>query len=135
VTANDLSRFLSQPNPPLTYAVTAGNLANGDVLSGALATTAISGSLTGAYPITQGTLAATSNYGLTFVGGILVVTATPDFGVSPNRYIAPVTTFETAQSDLTPCSPGDLALALDRAGSVVVFGARQWDRQQYVTCH
>jgi len=125
VTANDLSRPFSQPNPPLTFAVTAGNLANGDVLSGALTTPAISGSLAGPYPITQGTLAATSNYGLTFIGGTLVVMTVPDFGVSPNKYIAPGPTVETSQSGLTLCSPGDLALVLDRAGSVVVFGAQQ----------
>ncbi len=131
-TANNLSRPSSQPNPPLTFAVTAGNLVNGDALSGALATIADNSSLAGSYPITQGTLAAMSNYALTFVNGTLVVTSTPeltvtrDFGVSPNRFLPPVSELEPPLSGLTPCSPGDLVSMFERSGRVVLFGAQRW---------
>jgi hypothetical protein len=50
---------------------------NGDTLSGALATTAVSTSNVGGYAITQGTLAAGNNYNVTFTTGTLTVTARP----------------------------------------------------------
>ena len=46
----------------LTYTVGGQGLANGDTLSGTLATAAGLTSNVGAYAITQGTLAANSNY-------------------------------------------------------------------------
>jgi len=74
VTANDLSRIYGDANPTLTYTVGGQGLANGDTLSGALATTATTTSNVGTYGVTQGTLAASSNYALTFTGGNLSVT-------------------------------------------------------------
>ncbi|MEA2952641.1 MAG: hypothetical protein QOJ96_2161, partial [Alphaproteobacteria bacterium] len=50
---------------------------NGDTLSGLLATTATATSNVGAYAITQGTLASSANYALTYVGANLAVTAAP----------------------------------------------------------
>jgi MBG domain-containing protein len=73
VTANAQSRVYGGANPALTY-VSSG-LVNGDTLSGGLATTATTTSNVGNYGITQGTLAATSNYALTYVGSNLAVTA------------------------------------------------------------
>jgi MBG domain (YGX type) len=67
VTASAQSRLYGAANPTLTY-VSSG-LVNGDTLSGLLATAATTTSNVGAYAITQGTLAATSNYTLTYVGG------------------------------------------------------------------
>jgi hypothetical protein len=65
-------------NPTLTYTVGGSGLVNGDTLSGALATTATTTSNVGNYAITQGTLAASSNYALTgFTGANLAVTARP----------------------------------------------------------
>src|SRR5439155_14696539 len=64
VTANDKTKAFGDPNPPLTFTVGGSGLVNGDVLTGALATTATTTSPKGLYPITQGTLAATSNYAL-----------------------------------------------------------------------
>ncbi len=90
VTADDLTRGFGQANPALTYTITTGSLFNGDALSGNLATTANATSVAGPYPITQGTLAGSANYTLTFVDGILTVipaTATPNFGVSPDMFI------------------------------------------------
>jgi hypothetical protein len=75
VTANAQSRLYGAANPTLTYA--SSGLVNGNTLSGLLATTATNTSNVGGYGITQGTLAATSNYALTYVGANLAVTAAP----------------------------------------------------------
>ena len=77
VTANPQSRAYGAANPTLTYA--AAGLVNGDTLTGALATTATATSsvLGSPYAITQGTLAASPNYALTYVGANLTVTAAP----------------------------------------------------------
>jgi hypothetical protein len=75
VTANALSRIYGNANPALTYGVTGDGLVNGDTLSGALATSATAASNVGTYAITQGDLAASSNYALTYVGANLGVTA------------------------------------------------------------
>ena len=73
VTANAQSRVYGAANPTLTYNET--GLVNGDTLTGALATTATTTSNVGAYGITQGTLAASSNYTLSYTGANLTVTA------------------------------------------------------------
>jgi hypothetical protein len=80
VSANAQTKVYGAAVPTLTYAVT--GLVNGDtaagVLSGALATTATTGSGVGGYAITQGTLALTSaNYTLAFTGSTLTVTTAP----------------------------------------------------------
>jgi hypothetical protein len=75
VTANAQSRLYGAANPALTY--TSAGLSNGDTLSGGLATTATTTSNVGAYAITQGSLAATANYALTYVGANLNVAAAP----------------------------------------------------------
>ena len=69
VTADAQSRIYGAANSTLTY-VSSG-LVNGDTLSGLLATTATTTSNVGAYAITQGTLAASANYALTYVGANL----------------------------------------------------------------
>ncbi len=78
ITADDQSRGFGAVNPTLTYTVGGDGLVNGDDLSGALATTATAASPTGDYAITQGTLAASSNYDLTaFTPGTLTVGLSP----------------------------------------------------------
>jgi len=77
VTADNLSRIYGNANPALTYTVGGQGLANGDQLGGSLATTAGLTSGIGNYAITQGSLVASSNYDLTFVGGQLTVTPRP----------------------------------------------------------
>jgi hypothetical protein len=72
VTANAQSRAYGGANPTLTYVAT--GLINGDTLTGALATTVGALSNVGAYGITQGTLAASSNYALTYTENDLTVT-------------------------------------------------------------
>ncbi|WP_413208136.1 beta strand repeat-containing protein, partial [Rhodospirillum sp. A1_3_36] len=75
VTADNKSRTYGDANPTLTYKVTSGSLVNGDSLSGALATTATTANSVGTYAITQGTLAASSNYTLSYTSGTLTVSA------------------------------------------------------------
>ena len=81
VTANPLSRQFGAPNPPLTYVVGAttatSGLVNGDVLTGALSTTATQTSPSGDYLILQGTLAASSNYTFTYTGAVLKIALPP----------------------------------------------------------
>lgn len=75
ITANPATRLQSDPNPALTYTLGGNGLVNGDSLSGALATTATAGSPVGVYPITQGTLAASANYAVSFTGNDLTILA------------------------------------------------------------
>jgi hypothetical protein len=74
VTADAKSRAVGDANPALTWQVGGSGLVNGDTLSGALATSATTSSDAGVYGITQGTLAASSNYAFSFVGANLTVT-------------------------------------------------------------
>ncbi len=74
VTANDLSRIYGDANPPLTFTVGGLGLVNGDQLTGELATTADPTTNVGTAAITQGTLAASPNYDVTFVDGLLTIT-------------------------------------------------------------
>lgn len=74
VTADAASRVHGDANPVLTYQVGGSGLVNGDTLSGALATSATAASNVGVYGITQGTLAASSNYAFTYVGADLTIT-------------------------------------------------------------
>ncbi|WP_163365747.1 MBG domain-containing protein, partial [Enterobacter asburiae] len=68
----------------LTYRITSGQLFNGDQFSGALARDA--GSAVGFYAINRGTLAASSNYVLSFNGSILEIKALPS---DPSSQVAP----------------------------------------------
>jgi hypothetical protein len=77
VTASNLSRVYGDANPLLTFTVGGLGLVNGDQLSGALATTAGATTGVGNVAITQGNLAATANYILTFNPGILSITPRP----------------------------------------------------------
>jgi hypothetical protein len=75
VTADTLNRLYGAANPILTY--TAAGLVNGDTpsgtFSGGLTTAATAASGVGPYAITQGTLAASTNYSLTYTGANLTV--------------------------------------------------------------
>jgi filamentous hemagglutinin family protein len=98
VSANDQSRTYGDANPTLTYGVTSGSLVNGDSLSGALATTATSTSTVGTYGIAQGTLAASSNYNLTYTPGVLTVMARPT-SATPQ---VPISSPSTVSTSSTP---------------------------------
>ncbi|TFZ54721.1 filamentous hemagglutinin N-terminal domain-containing protein, partial [Methylorubrum sp. Q1] len=77
VTATGQNRVYGDANPALTYQVGGRGLVSGDALTGELVTTADARSTIGAYAIGQGTLAATSNYAVSYVGADLTVTARP----------------------------------------------------------
>ena len=99
-------------NPTLTYAET--GLVNGDTLTGALATTAtVTSNVAGSpYAITQGTLAASSNYTLSYVGANLTVTEQPVIPVINNPPV-----IDSAQFGVYPSSfVSDNALGYDDYG-------------------
>jgi hypothetical protein len=66
VTADAKSKVFGAADPALTYQVASGSLVGSDSLTGALIRDL--GSAVGTYAIQQGTLSASSNYNLTFVG-------------------------------------------------------------------
>ncbi|MCA3428323.1 MAG: hypothetical protein INF71_01835 [Roseomonas sp.] len=76
VQATNLARDYGFANPPLTYRITSGSLANGDSFAGSLATNAGLLSQAGSYAITQGSLALSANYTMSFVPGTLTVRPT-----------------------------------------------------------
>ena len=61
--------------PAFTYGFTLGQLVNGDLLKGGLATSANASSPAGLYTIGQGSLSASNNYDLHFVTGALTIDA------------------------------------------------------------
>ncbi|MBB3462839.1 beta strand repeat-containing protein [Rhizobium sp. BK377] len=74
VIAGDVSRTYGDANPTLGYSVGGAGLVGGDALSGALTTAATASSGVGSYAIGRGSLAASSNYEVTYQGGVLTVT-------------------------------------------------------------
>jgi hypothetical protein len=72
VTADAISKVYGEADPELTYQITSGNLVFGDLFSGSLSRAAGEG--VGLYAITQGTLALSGNYELTYVGADLEIT-------------------------------------------------------------
>ncbi|MBQ0960879.1 autotransporter-associated beta strand repeat-containing protein [Ideonella sp. 4Y11] len=74
VMAHAQTRTYGDANPALGYTVGGLGLVNGDTLSGALATSATAASNVGSYAITQGTLAASPNYTLSYTANHLAVT-------------------------------------------------------------
>lgn len=75
VTADAQSKVYGTADPALTYQATASSLATGDSFSGELSRAA--GENAGIYAISQGTLTASSDYALTFVGANLTITQAP----------------------------------------------------------
>jgi hypothetical protein len=77
LTADALSRVYGNVNPALTYTVGGSGLVNGDTVTGALANSATVTTGVGATAITQGSLTANANYGVTYVGADLTITPRP----------------------------------------------------------
>jgi hypothetical protein len=75
--ADALSRVYGEANPALTYTVGGLGLVNGDTMTGALAHSATPTTGVGATAITQGSMAASANYGVTYVGADLTITPRP----------------------------------------------------------
>ena len=101
VTAKAATKVYNAELPELEYAVT--GLVGSETLSGALATTATKTSDVGEYDITQGTLAASNNYTVTFTPAKLTITKA-----------TPVVTAPVAKTGLTA---GTTAQELVTAGS------------------
>ncbi|WP_454918815.1 MBG domain-containing protein [Xanthobacter sediminis] len=74
VEADDQAMRQGQAVPALRWTIVTGDLVNGDHLSGGLTTKATKASRPGSYAIAQGTPAASENYAMTYVPGILAVT-------------------------------------------------------------
>ena len=75
VTADSQTKYVGDPDPLLTYQITNGQLFGTDTLTGAL--TRAPGEVAGDFAILQGTLAASSNYALTYVGANLSILSVP----------------------------------------------------------
>ncbi|MBX9883255.1 MAG: filamentous hemagglutinin N-terminal domain-containing protein [Sphingomonas sp.] len=72
ITADSLSKPQGSADPVLSYRLTSGSLVAGDVLTGAL--TRSTGEIPGNYSILLGSLAASTNYTLSFVPGTFTIT-------------------------------------------------------------
>jgi hypothetical protein len=132
VTANAQSRAYGDANPALTYQVGGSGLANGDTLSGALATSATVASNVGTYGITQGTLAASSNYALTYNGANLTigpraVTVTANAQSRAYGDANPALTYQVGGSGLAngDSLSGALATSATVASNVGTYGINQ----------
>ncbi len=75
VTADPQTKVYGEGDPALTYQITSGSLAFSDDFTGGLARD--TGEDVGTYAISQGDLALTGNYALTFIGDELTVTVRP----------------------------------------------------------
>ena len=77
ITAAAENKTYGDANPPLAYTLGGQGLVNGDTLSGGLATAANATSGVGTYAITQGNLAASANYAVTYAGANLTINQRP----------------------------------------------------------
>jgi filamentous hemagglutinin family protein len=84
VTADAQSKLVGDADPLLSYRITSGNLVNSDTLIGAL--TRDPGETEGAYAILQGSLAASANYSLAYVGADLTIAVPPPAPVNNGDY-------------------------------------------------
>jgi hypothetical protein len=124
VTADAQSRAYGDVNPALTYQVGGAGLVNGDTLSGALATSATTASNVGTYGITQGTLAASGNYALGFVGANLTVTP----AAAPRVPTAELVSYARSRTSLPAPQPPEQMrdpASVEQAASAIVCKARE----------
>lgn len=142
VAAVSATVLVGAPDPALAYTVRSGSLVNGDVFSGALATTAGGGA--GAYPILIGTLSAGANYLLSYIGGTLTYTTSGPVVKAPaavfpshfisNAIVIPVQSAGaakvgdslTAVLSATPgaavCAPGTVSATVNRYNRIDLTG-------------
>ena len=132
VTADAKSRAYGDTNPALTYQVGGSGLANGDSLSGALATSATTSSNVGAYGIAQGSLAASGNYALNYASADLTVTqraitVTADAKSRAYGDANPALTYQVSGSGLVNGDnlSGALATSATTASNVGTYGINQ----------
>jgi hypothetical protein len=115
VTANPQSRLVTELDPLLTYRITAGQLFNGDAFSGTLAREG--GDTPGNYAITQGSLAASDNYALSFVGSTFEIRALPSDGPSRNTPNAPASPDPTTTISFQPPPTSPVTIGTSRLAS------------------
>jgi len=72
ITAEAKSKTYGEADPGFTYAITDGSLVNTDAFTGTL--TRDAGNNAGSYAITQGSVALSKNYDLTYIGANLTIT-------------------------------------------------------------
>jgi len=124
VTADAKSRVYGDANPALTWQIGGAGLVNGDALSGALATSATISSAAGVYGITQGTLAASSNYAFSFVGANLTVTP----AAAPRVPTAELVPYARSRVSLPAPQPPEQMRdneGVERASAAIVCKARE----------
>jgi hypothetical protein len=116
VTANAQTMVYGNAVPTLTYTDT--GLVNGDALTGALATAAtVTSSVAGSpYAITQGTLAASSNYTLSYTGANLTI-APVEQPVTPVINNSPVIVYPSSFVSDNALGYGDYGFGSNAVGS------------------
>uniref|UniRef100_UPI00056C065B MBG domain-containing protein n=1 Tax=Oceanospirillum maris TaxID=64977 RepID=UPI00056C065B len=132
IAGDNYSRIYGEANPALTYKFTSGSLINGDSLSGSLATTASATSDVGTYGITQGSLAASSNYSLAYTPGTLTIdpraiTVTGDNKLQIYGGIIPTLTHKVTSGSLVngDSLSGNLTTSATAASDVGTYGITQ----------
>ena len=112
-----LSKVYGAADPTFTYMITSGSLVGTDQFTGALGRAA--GTAVGTYPITQGTLALSANYSLSFVGANFTITkATPTItftSTAPSAVVGGATYSVTVDSP----SPATIVLSIDGLTSTI----------------
>ncbi|WP_392544136.1 MBG domain-containing protein [Oryzobacter telluris] len=119
VTADAKSKTYGEPEVALTYQVTTGTVATGDAFTGSL--TREPGSDVGAYAITQGTLALSGNYDLSFVGADYTITARP---ITVSAVTDTKTYDGTTSSDQTPTLSPNALVGTDTANFTQSFDTK-----------
>ena len=106
VTANPQAKIYGTADPVLTYSASPA-LVGSDTVSGSL--TRVAGENVGTYPITQGSLALSTNYALSFVGTNLTITASNLTITASNltKYNGQTVTFAGTEFSTTPLVSGD----------------------------
>ena len=132
VTADAKSRAYGDANPTLTWQVGGAGLVNGDSLSGELATSATTTSNVGAYGISQGTLAASSNYALSYNSANLTIgqraiTVTADAKSRAYGDANPTLTWQVGGAGLVngDSLSGELATSATTTSNVGAYGISQ----------
>jgi hypothetical protein len=128
VTADAKTKTYGEADPALTYQVTSGSLAFSDSFSGAPARDA--GDSVGGYAITQGTLALSSNYTLSFVGASLTietraVTVTADAQTKTYGEADPALTYQITYGSLAFSDSFSGALSRDAGEAVGCYAITQ----------
>lgn len=114
VTADAKSKVYGDNDPALTYQVTAGAVVSPDVFTGSLVRNP--GVNAGAYAITQGTLALSNNYTLTYIPANLTITKA-DATVSITPYYG---MYDGGAHALTGTATG---ISSENLSSVLLFGS------------